>query len=108
VDADADISDEDSDQGTKVNQGAPGAKRFPPRLRPRAPYELYGKTPVVVEGDDEIRVLLDAARTSKDDRLVDFLANPAHGIQVFLSSYMKNQGLCWCVAPSYPSRASHR
>ncbi|KAJ7455821.1 hypothetical protein FB451DRAFT_639097 [Mycena latifolia] len=95
--ADADISDDESDAGDAASgsRGAPGEKRFPPRPRPRAPYELFGKEPVIVEDNEDIRGLLDAARASKEDRLVDFLSDPGRGIQVFLSSYMKNQGLCW-------------
>ncbi|KAJ7654916.1 hypothetical protein B0H17DRAFT_1338146 [Mycena rosella] len=94
ADADADVSDGESDaeNAKSVN---PGEKRFPLRPRPRAPYELYGKEPVPVEDNDDIRGLLDAARATKDDRLVDFLSDPARGIQMFLSSYMKNQGLAW-------------
>ncbi|KAJ6555442.1 hypothetical protein DFH09DRAFT_1280454 [Mycena vulgaris] len=91
---DADVSNDESDseESKSVRQGALGEKRYPPRPRPRAPYELYGREPVVVEDNDDIKGLLDAARATKEDKLVDFLDNPARGIQVFLSSYMKNQG----------------
>ncbi|KAJ7098562.1 hypothetical protein B0H15DRAFT_1018873 [Mycena belliarum] len=88
-------SDDESDTETAAVQAAPGERRIPPRARPRAPYELYGTEPVVVEDNEDIRGLLDAARATKEDRLADFLDSPARGVQVFLSSYMKNQGFCW-------------
>ncbi|KAJ7117883.1 hypothetical protein C8R43DRAFT_99803 [Mycena crocata] len=93
--SDDDDFDEDEDKSKSANQGGPGEKRYPPRPRPRAPYELYGKTPVIVDGNDDVRSLLDAARATKEDKVVNFLENPARSIQIFLSSYMKYQGLMW-------------
>ncbi|KAJ7202550.1 hypothetical protein GGX14DRAFT_653628 [Mycena pura] len=95
---DGQVSDDDFEEDSKpkfVNQGGPGEKRYPPRLRPRAPYELYGKDPVIVQDNDEIKELLDEARATKEDKVVDFLEDPGRQIQIFLSSYMKNQGLVW-------------
>ncbi|KAF5371253.1 hypothetical protein D9758_004234 [Tetrapyrgos nigripes] len=63
------------------------------RLRPRPPYSTYGKTPVPVETDEEIRELLVEARNEKEDKLIEFLNDPARGVQIYLSSYMKKQGL---------------
>ncbi|KAJ7034275.1 hypothetical protein C8F04DRAFT_1260037 [Mycena alexandri] len=81
------ISDDDFEDG-----GEKQAK-FPPRVLPREPYELYDVRPPIVENDDQIRVLLDAARQKKDARAETFLADPAKAIQIFLSSYMVNNGL---------------
>ncbi|KAJ7034348.1 hypothetical protein C8F04DRAFT_1234380 [Mycena alexandri] len=92
-----DFSDDenpDSDpQKSSRDQG--GEKRFPPHPRPRAPYELYGKPPVVVEGNDEIKTLLDTARAAKEERAAEFLDDPARAMRVFLSSYMRNQGMVY-------------
>ncbi|KAK7008384.1 hypothetical protein R3P38DRAFT_3590234 [Favolaschia claudopus] len=65
------------------------------RLRPRAPYDLYGKSPNLVENNDEIQELLSQARAAKDDKVVKFLNDPARGVRVFLSSYMIYQGLIY-------------
>ncbi|KAJ6464347.1 hypothetical protein C8R45DRAFT_498212 [Mycena sanguinolenta] len=87
---------EDDYSGSKsIHQGGPGERRFPPRPRPRAPYDRYGKPSAVVEDDEDIRKLLDEARAIKEDKLVAFLDNPAHAIQVFLSSYMTYQGIIY-------------
>ncbi|KAF7352129.1 hypothetical protein MVEN_01176000 [Mycena venus] len=99
-DAGAEVSDDefddDEDSGSKsVNQGGPGERRHPARLRPRAPYDLYGKAPVIVEDNDDIRKLLDGARAEKEDKVVEFLNNPARSIQIFLSSYMNRQGFVY-------------
>ncbi|KAJ7125305.1 hypothetical protein C8R44DRAFT_852105 [Mycena epipterygia] len=98
ADDDDDVSedDEDDEDSKSLRQGAPGEKRYPPRPRPRAPYELYGKAPVIVGDDnDEIRGLIAAARATKEERVGEFLNDPARGITVFLSSYMRNQGMMW-------------
>lgn len=88
-----DFGDEDDSNSKSVNQGGPGERRYPARLRPRAPYDLYGKAPTIVNDNDDIKTLLDAARASKEDKVVEFLNDPARSIQVFLSSYMKYQGI---------------
>ncbi|KAJ7772438.1 hypothetical protein B0H16DRAFT_1714640 [Mycena metata] len=97
--SDDDFSDDDnpdSDPQSKSSrvQGG-GEKRFPPRLRPRAPYELYGKPPAVVEDNEEIKTLLDGARAAKEERAAQFLDDPARAVRVFLSSYMRNQGIVY-------------
>ncbi|KAJ6483717.1 hypothetical protein C8R47DRAFT_1131733 [Mycena vitilis] len=95
-DADAELSDDDFDDGDSKSKTAnPGERRCPARLRPRAPYDLYGKTPTIVDDNDDIKKLLDAARATKEDKVVDFLNDPARAIQVFLSSYMKYQGFLY-------------
>ncbi|KAF7308791.1 hypothetical protein MKEN_01078500 [Mycena kentingensis (nom. inval.)] len=98
---------EDSDDGAESdfedglpsrqlqNQAGPGEKRFPPRVRPRAPYELFGKRPTIVHGNDEVKALLDAAKANKNQRALAFLEDPGRYIQLFLSSYMLNEGLAW-------------
>ncbi|KAJ7062719.1 hypothetical protein C8F01DRAFT_1082355 [Mycena amicta] len=89
-------SDFEDEQPKRQNQNGPGGdKRFPPRPRPRAPYELFGKRPTIVHDNDEIKALLDAARAQKDQRARTFLEDPGKHIQVFLSSYMRNEGLAW-------------
>ncbi|KAF8150371.1 hypothetical protein K438DRAFT_440375 [Mycena galopus ATCC 62051] len=89
-----DFDDDEFDNKSKfVNQAQGGERRQ--RLRPRPPYDLYGKAPVVVEDNDEIQQLLLAARASKEDRVVAFLNDPARGVQVFLSSYMIYQGFVY-------------
>ncbi|KAJ7617773.1 hypothetical protein FB45DRAFT_214560 [Roridomyces roridus] len=93
----ADDEDEDEvsdDDFEDQSQNRGGDRKFH-RLRPRAPYELYGKKAVVVQDDVEIRGLLDAARAEKDAKAAHFLQDPARGIQIFLSSYMKNEGIIW-------------
>ncbi|KAJ7022949.1 hypothetical protein C8F04DRAFT_1402063 [Mycena alexandri] len=71
------------------------SQRFPPCLRPRAPYELYSKPPVMVEGNDEIKTLLDSARVAKEERAGEFLDESVRVVRVFLSSYLRNQGIVY-------------
>lgn len=74
--------------GPKRNQGP--RDRRDKKKRPRPPY--YQKGPVVVETWEEIQKLLQDSLDSKADRLNDFLNDPARVVQVFLSSYMFEQG----------------
>ncbi|KAJ7509130.1 hypothetical protein B0H11DRAFT_1963960 [Mycena galericulata] len=97
---DDDIDDDDFDEvdDSKAKSGGQdpsGEKRFPPRPRPRAPYELYGKEPAIVEDDEQIRDLIAASRAKKEDKVSEFLDDPARAIQVFLSSYMRSEGMYW-------------
>ncbi|KAJ6559860.1 hypothetical protein B0H19DRAFT_1375831 [Mycena capillaripes] len=62
---------------------------------PREPYELYNVQPPIVETDEEIQVLLAAGRAKRDARAEKFVADPARAIQIYLSSYMYDQGLMW-------------
>ncbi|KAJ7184769.1 hypothetical protein C8R46DRAFT_983906 [Mycena filopes] len=93
--SDDDFDDDEDDSQSQSKSPQNGEKRFPPRLRPRAPYELYGQAPVVVEDNDEIRALLDSARAAKEERAAEFLDDPARAVRVFLSSYMRNQGIVY-------------
>ncbi|KAH7871663.1 uncharacterized protein C8R40DRAFT_548584 [Lentinula edodes] len=61
--------------------------------RPRPPYENYDKPPVAVKSQQEIDQLLQESRERKADRLNEFLNNPKERVQVYLSSYMRKQGL---------------
>jgi hypothetical protein len=88
--SDDEFDDEDS-KSRSARQGGPGERRNP-KLRPRTPYDLYGKAPTIVEDNEDIVKLLDTARATKEDKVVAFLDNPARAIQVFLSSYMTYQG----------------
>ncbi|KAK7045315.1 hypothetical protein R3P38DRAFT_3434366, partial [Favolaschia claudopus] len=78
------------DQTQSSFQQHDGHKRK--RLRPRAPYDIYGKSPTLVENNDETQELLSQARAAKEDKVVEFLNDPAKGVRVFLSSYMIYQG----------------
>ncbi|KAK6981102.1 hypothetical protein R3P38DRAFT_3293842 [Favolaschia claudopus] len=86
--------DEDDFDSAAVHQSQNDGQR-PKRLRPRAPYDLYGKSPTLVENNDEIQELLSQARAAKEDKVVEFLNDPARGVRVFLSSYMIYQGLVY-------------
>lgn len=71
----------------------------PPRKRvtPRAPYELYNKDPIPVSSDAEVRALLARAALRKEAKLLAFLNDPEKSVKVFLSSYMRREGLIWHV-----------
>nr|GAT52636.1 predicted protein [Mycena chlorophos] len=69
--------------------------RFAPRARPRAPYTHFGQRPTIVHNNDEVKALLDGARAEKEGRVRAFLADPGKNVGVFLSSYMRNEGLAW-------------
>lgn len=73
----------------------PGQREWPPRRRPRPPYANYGKEPPEVETDGEILELLAEARSVKEDKMTDFLNDPEKSTKIFLSSYMREQGLIW-------------
>lgn len=96
VPADDDEISDDSDEGefqTNIVAEESGAKKPTQRLRPRPPYDLYGKKPTVVEGDEEIQDLLAESRGKKEEKLQAFLNDPATTMKIFLSSYVKDQGL---------------
>ncbi|KAK7045289.1 hypothetical protein R3P38DRAFT_3259260 [Favolaschia claudopus] len=95
--SDKPASDDDEDRfdrASSVHNNNNNIDR-PKRLRPRAPYDLYGKSPILVENNDEIQELLSQARAAKEDKVVKFLNDPAKGVRVFLSSYMIYQGLVY-------------
>jgi hypothetical protein len=65
------------------------------RLRPRPPYALYGKDPVPVDGPEDIQDLRAAEQGRREEEMVEFLNNPSERTKVFLSSYLRKQGLAW-------------
>ena len=68
-------------------------KRFPNRT----PYELYNKDPIPVSSDAEVHALLARAAVEKETKLLAFLSDPEKSVKVFLSSYMRKEGLIWYV-----------
>ncbi|KAJ6555456.1 hypothetical protein DFH09DRAFT_571103 [Mycena vulgaris] len=78
--SDDDFEDEDA-----------GWPKFP--ARPREPYELYDIKPHIIGNNDEVLALLAEAHHKRDARAERFLADPAKAIQIYLSSYMSDQGL---------------
>ena len=71
----------------------PPRKRFPLRT----PYELYNKDPILVNSDAEVHALLARAAVEKETKLLAFLSDPEKSIKIFLSSYMRKEGLIWHV-----------
>ncbi|THV03347.1 hypothetical protein K435DRAFT_835920 [Dendrothele bispora CBS 962.96] len=63
------------------------------RPKPRPPYANYGKEPTKVKNDEEIKQLFEGAKEERVDKLIDFLSDPAKAVQIYLSSYMRRQGL---------------
>ena len=72
---------------------------FPPRKRipPRTPYALFNKDPIPVSSDAEVHALLARASVEKETKLLTFLNDPEKSVKVFLSSYMRKEGLIWYV-----------
>ncbi|KAJ7474309.1 hypothetical protein FB451DRAFT_1367229 [Mycena latifolia] len=85
----------DDDEKDASDDDFEEVRKFPAPLRPREPYALYGVQPPIVENNEQIQELLDAARQERDARAERFLADPATAIQIYLSSYMYYQGLMW-------------
>ncbi|KAJ7814172.1 hypothetical protein B0H14DRAFT_2851108 [Mycena olivaceomarginata] len=77
--SDDEFDDEDSSRGPfgRVDLVKGGTRN----CGPRAPYDLYGKAPTIVEDNEDIVKLLDTARATKEDKVVAFLDNPARAIQ---------------------------
>ena len=71
----------------------PPRKRFPLRT----PYELYNKEPIPVSSDGEVHALLARAAVERETKLLAFLNDPEKSVKVFLSSYMRKEGLIWHV-----------
>lgn len=102
-----DFEDEDDDEFTanNISQTRPtneSAQRppQPPRkwIPLRAPYELFNKDPIPVSSDAEVQALLARAAVQKETKLLAFLSDPEKSVKVFLSSYMRKEGLIWHVA----------
>jgi hypothetical protein len=92
-DSDDDYSDSDT---RNVYQDEPPRRPFK-RFHVRPPYALYGATPVQVDSDVAVQRLLEDEKGRKEERLLSFLNDPEKSVKVFLSSYMRSQGLIWCV-----------
>ncbi|KAG6919776.1 hypothetical protein DXG01_001615 [Tephrocybe rancida] len=92
----------ESDDEAEFAQGAVveahserGPKRPPPRVRARPPYALYGMEPTPVASDEEVKALLNSENVRREEQMVDFLNDPELKLKVFLSSYIRKQGLIW-------------
>ncbi|KAG6875987.1 hypothetical protein C0992_001542 [Termitomyces sp. T32_za158] len=76
------------------NRGGP-KRPPPPRARARPPYALYGMEPIPVGSDQEVKALLANENARREEQMIDFLNDPELKIKIFLSSYMRKQGLIW-------------
>lgn len=99
VDDDDDFTVDSSGKATKFPMDVQreerprfNGKQDKKKQRPRPPYENYNKPPIVVENDEEIQQLLQESLDRKADRTDQFMGDPAKSIQIFLSSYMMQQG----------------
>ena len=95
-DSDDDYSDTDTKTVYQTQQDEPPRRPFK-RVHVRPPYALYGATPVQVDSDAAVQRLLEDEKGRKEERLLSFLNDPENSVKVFLSSYMRSQGLIWCV-----------
>lgn len=96
---DSDIEGVGSSKTDLLETNDRSAPKKPPRLRARPPYALYGKDPIPVGSDTEVKVLLDNENARREESMVEFLNDPEGKMKVFLSSYMRKQGLIWLVFP---------
>lgn len=64
-------------------------------LKPRPPYDLYMKEPIPIGSDEEVQALLEAEVVWKQERTLTFLHDIELETKVYLSSYMRHQGLLW-------------
>lgn len=92
--SDDDYSDTDTRNVYQAQQDEPQRRPFK-RFHVRPPYALYGATPVQVDSDAAVQRLLEDEKGRKEERLLSFLNNPENSVKVFLSSYMRSQGLIW-------------
>ncbi|RDB19813.1 hypothetical protein Hypma_013006 [Hypsizygus marmoreus] len=103
--AQSDSDDDDFDeedglaQGTKTNVIEADFEREPrkylPRVLARPPYALYDAQPIPVGSDEEVKHLLDGENARREECMVDFLNDPELKMKIFLSSYIRKQGLIW-------------
>ena len=56
---------------------------------------MYGASPVPVGSDEEVKDLLNEENARKEEKVVTFLNDPEEQLKIFLSSYMRKQGLIW-------------
>jgi hypothetical protein len=65
---------------------------------------MYDAEPVPVNSDAEVRDLLDKENALKEEKVLTFLNDPEESMKIFLSSYMRRQGLIWlALLPCYDS-----
>ncbi|KAJ7571859.1 hypothetical protein C8J56DRAFT_996947 [Mycena floridula] len=57
--------------------------------------DLVDNEPVPVNNSKEEEALLEAERDRKEMKMLEFIDDPATHVQVFLSAYMRDQGLIW-------------
>jgi hypothetical protein len=70
-------------------------RKYQPRPRARPPYSTHGASPVPVGSDEEVKDLLNQENARKEEKVVTFLNDPEEQLKIFLSSYMRKQGLIW-------------
>jgi len=68
------------------------------RVVARPPYNLYGRTPQIIDDDSEIEALQALSREEKEEKMFAFLDDPEKQVKVFLSGYMREQGFIWSVS----------
>jgi hypothetical protein len=103
--SDFDNDDDDDEFNANISQTRPTneSEQYPQRPLPRkrfpnrTPYELYNKDPIPVSSDAEVHALLGRAAVEKETKLLAFLSDPEKSVKVFLSSYMRKEGLIWYV-----------
>ncbi|GLB34237.1 hypothetical protein LshimejAT787_0111210 [Lyophyllum shimeji] len=100
-DTDSDSNDEAEFEEQKTaeldaqSERKPGPGKFQPRPRARPPYALYGVEPIPVSSDEEVRHLLNSENARREEQMVEFLNDPEEKLKIFLSSYIRKQGLVW-------------
>ncbi|KAF8956687.1 hypothetical protein BDZ97DRAFT_1850031 [Flammula alnicola] len=67
----------------------------PKRIPPRTPYALYNIDPIPVSSDAHVRKLLALALARRESKLLRFLSDVDHSTRVFLSWYLRYEGLVW-------------
>ncbi|KAF8165879.1 hypothetical protein B0H34DRAFT_690801 [Crassisporium funariophilum] len=105
IDLSSDFSDSEDPPPPSVRTStSPPAPRPFKRIPPRTPYSLYNATPVPISSDAGVRRLLARAARRREGKLLAFLADPEGRVGVFLSSYLREEGLIWFVSssPSLP------
>ncbi|KNZ78643.1 hypothetical protein J132_11084 [Termitomyces sp. J132] len=84
------------EQTIEAQTSRSGSKRPPPpRVRARPPYALYGMEPIPVSNDQEVKTLLNNENVRREEQMIEFLNDPELKMRIFLSSYMRKQGLIW-------------
>lgn len=94
---DHDLNNNGQTKPKNVTDQYPSSRK---RVPPRTPYALFNKEPTPVSSDAEVRALLARAALEKETKLLAFLNDPEKSIKVFLSSYMRKEGLIWHVSLS--------